>query len=123
MAPAGIPCTFGESDHPATWIITKLSDGETFTLCDDDFVTGMVPIIAAHLGVEWQPLYRAIERHMAAEGKRAARELAAAEAAEASAAALPPEQRPGINLDGSGPTAAETIAELQAEAIEEGAEP
>jgi hypothetical protein len=123
MAVQGIPCSFGDSDHAAEWIVTKLSNGETFTLCEDDFVPGMVPVIAAALGVEWQPLYKAIEKHLAAEGKRAARELAAAEAAEEALGELPPEQRPGINRDGSGPTAAEAIEQLQAEEAAEAGTP
>lgn len=80
-------CDLGDVPHVRTWIITHLSPPVTIELCDEHFPPGLVGLLAADLGVEMPGLYTAIERFIGREAKKAAADLAAAQAAEQDLAA------------------------------------
>lgn len=93
MAPTGYGCVFGECQRPVAVIITWLTTGNTISLCAEDFGPGMIPLLAAELGVEPGPFYASIEKYQAREVKKAERAQADAhadQAAEGSKGPQPP---------------------------------
>jgi hypothetical protein len=73
----------GDRPHPRNHIITTLNPFSAVELCDDHYGPGMIPLLAAELGVDPGPFYAHVERYLKAEQKRADKALAAAQAAEA----------------------------------------
>lgn len=81
-------CDFTDEVHGRNWIITRLSPPVTIELCDEHLAPGLTPILAAELGIEFETLYSNLDRLLKKEAIRAAKELAAAEQAEAAAEVL-----------------------------------
>lgn len=69
--------------HARNHILTTLSPPATVELCDEHYGPGMIPLVAAELGVDPGDFYGNIERFIARETKKADRALADAQAAEA----------------------------------------
>lgn len=82
-------CDFTDEVHGRNWIITRLSPPVTIELCDEHLAPGLTPIIAAELGIEFETLYMNLDRLLKKEAVRAAKELAAAEQAEAAGEEAP----------------------------------
>lgn len=76
-------CDFGEEQHGRNWILTRLSPPTTIELCDEHIGPGLIPLLAFELGVDFDRLYTGIQKILERESKLTAKELAAAEAAEA----------------------------------------
>lgn len=76
-------CDFDDPAHGRNWILTRLNPPVTVELCDEHLAPGMIGLLAADLGVEYADLYTAIEKFLAREAKKAEKDLAAAQAAEA----------------------------------------
>lgn len=76
MTAPGYGCAF-DDPNPVRWLITNLANGSTVSLCEDDFPVGMIPLIAAHLGVDPGRLYEAIKRFVDREAAREAKTAAA----------------------------------------------
>lgn len=77
-------CDWGEeTPHARNHILTTLNPPATVELCDDHYGPGLIPLLAAELGVDPGPFYTNIERYLARESKKADRVLADAQAAEA----------------------------------------
>lgn len=89
-------CDFGEERHGRNWILTRLSPPTTIELCDEHIGPGLIPLLAAELGVDFDRLYTGIQKILERESKQVAKELAAAEAAEAAQAAG---DDPGVGPD------------------------
>lgn len=83
-------CDFDEPAHGRNWILTRLSPPVTVELCDEHLAPGMIGLLAADLGVEYGGLYGTIEKFLAREAKKAEKDLAAAQAAEAEQASSEP---------------------------------
>lgn len=75
-------CDWGDAPHPRNVIITTLTPPSTIELCDDHYAPGLIPLLAANLGVEPGALYDAIEKFMKREAARAAKAAADAQAAQ-----------------------------------------
>lgn len=73
-------CDWGDTPHARNVIITTLRPPSTIELCDDHYAPGLIPLLAANLGVDVGKLYAAIERFVAKAAKDADKE-ALAEAA------------------------------------------
>lgn len=80
MSGPGYGCAF-DDDRPVRWLLTNLANGSTVSLCDEDFPVGMIPIVAAQLGVDPGGLYETIKRYVDREAAKAAKAAAAAQAA------------------------------------------
>ena len=89
-------CDFGEPVHGRNWILTRLMPPTTVELCDEHMAPGLIGLLAADLGVEYGDLYGAIEKFLARESKKAEKDLAAAQAAEAEQAG---QQYPHVKCD------------------------
>lgn len=99
-------CDLGETPHARNWILTRLNPVLTVELCDEDFVPGIIGLLAAELGVEYGIVYGQLERMLARELKKADRDLADAQAAEAAEGSQDPasdlnqyEQFPDLDRD------------------------
>lgn len=73
MTTFGYGCTFDECQRPVTWLITNLSNGAVISLCDEDLSVGLVPVMAANLGVDTGKLYEAVKRLVDREAAKAAK--------------------------------------------------
>lgn len=76
-------CDWGDTPHARNHIITTLQPPSTIELCDQDYAPGLIPLLAANLGVDPQALYTVIEKFLAREARKADKELADVQAAAA----------------------------------------
>lgn len=84
-------CDWDEgTPHARNHILTTLSPPATVELCDEHYGPGLIPLLAAELGVDPGPFYTNVERYLARESKKAGKAVADAQAAEADQADGPP---------------------------------
>lgn len=83
MAEMGYGCVFGDCTFQPNHIITTLDTGASVSLCDEHYPAGLIPLLAAELGVDPGDFYANVERYLAREAKKAEKALADARAAEA----------------------------------------
>lgn len=107
MAGAGVPCQWGDNPHSAVHLITNIETGTVVGLCEDHFAPGLIPVLAFNLGVDASELYKAIEKFVAAETKKAA---LAADAARAAA------EQDGQGGDHDDPAERDDVAAMRREA-------
>lgn len=81
MAEQGYGCEFGECRNTVNVLITRLSPASTVSLCDEHYAPGLIPLLAAELGLDPGKFYANVERYMARAAKEADKALATAEAA------------------------------------------
>lgn len=81
----GYGCEFGDCQSQVNHLVTTLNPASTISLCNEHYAPGLIPLLAADLGVDPGKFYASIEqfikRAAAAAVKDAARAAAAAEAA------------------------------------------
>lgn len=87
-----------DGPHARNHILTTLDPFSTIELCDEHYGPGMIPLLGAELGVDPNRFYGAVEKFLKAEGKRADKELADAQAA----AAAEGSEEPAADGDGEG---------------------
>lgn len=75
-------CDWGGEPHTRNHILTTISPPITVELCDDHYGPGLIPLLAAEIGVDPGKFYESVERFLARAAKAAERELADAQAAE-----------------------------------------
>lgn len=90
MTTPGYGCSFDECQRPVTWLITNLSNGAVISLCDEDLSVGLVPVMAANLGVDPGKLYEQVKRLVDREAAKAARAAAAPPKVPKGYVAMPP---------------------------------
>lgn len=94
-----------DSPHGRNHILTTLSPPVTIELCDDHYAAGLIPLLAADLGLDPSEFYAYIEKYVKREAAKAAREQEALETAEASQASqvvsVPPAETTGTEYDES----------------------
>lgn len=83
MAELGFGCNWGDCAKQPVHLITDLRNGGTISLCDDDYAPGLIPLLAAELGVDPTHFYAHIEKYVKAQNAKAEKELAGAQAAQA----------------------------------------
>jgi len=83
MAATGFGCEFGDCPLAPVHLITNISNGATVSLCDDHYAPGLIPLLAAALGVDPGDFYAQVERYLKAQAKKADKALADAQAATA----------------------------------------
>lgn len=66
-------CALGDGTHRVNWLITHLQPPMTISLCDDDFPVGVIPLLAAELGVDPGRLYDSVKRFVDREQARQAK--------------------------------------------------
>lgn len=81
MAEAGYGCVFGDCPAQFTHMITTITNGATVTLCDDHYAPGLIPLLAAELGVDPGDFYATVERYLKRQQSKADKDLADAQAA------------------------------------------
>jgi hypothetical protein len=96
MAEAGYGCVFGDCPTQFTHIITNVTNGATVTLCDEHYPVGLIPLLAAELGVDPGDFYATVERYVKRQGAKADKDLASAQAA----TAVKSSKDPGKSPDG-----------------------
>lgn len=108
MTSIGYGCMADGCQKPVLWLLTNLSNGATFSSCDDDFVSFQLGLLAEQLGLDAGKLYDAVKRLSDKAVAQAAKDLAAAEA-EADAAGIevlaepePADHDPGPKVDDQG---------------------
>lgn len=94
MAEAGYGCVFGDCTSQIRYMITDMSAGSTVTLCDEHYAPGMIPLLAAALGVDPGDFYANVERYLKAQARKAEKELADAQAATAAKGSQSPDTSP-----------------------------
>lgn len=72
-----------EQPHARNHILTTLNPPASVELCDDHYGPGLIPLLAAELGVEPGPFYAHVEKYLKREAAKADRALADAQAVEA----------------------------------------
>lgn len=83
MAEHGYGCEFGDCTAQPVHLLTDTRNGATVSLCDEHYPPGIIPLLAAALGVEPMEFYAHIEKYLTAQAKKAERDLAKAQAAQA----------------------------------------
>lgn len=83
MAEAGYGCVFGDCPKQFQYMITDITNGSTVTLCEEHYPPGLIPLLAAALGVDPGKFYEMIEKYIKRQATQADRELASAQAATA----------------------------------------
>lgn len=83
MAALGYGCEFGDCPAQPVHLLTDTRNGATVSLCDEHYAPGIIPLLAAALGVDPMEFYAHIEKYLTAQAKKAERELAKAQAAQA----------------------------------------
>lgn len=83
MAEAGFGCIWGDCTSQPLHLITDLSNGSTVSLCDEHYAPGLIPLLAAQLGVDPTHFYAHVEKYIKAQNAKAEKELADAQAATA----------------------------------------
>ena len=86
MTDPGYRCALGDESHQVNWLVTRLRPAVTISLCDDDFPVGLIPLLAAELGVDQARLYDTIKRFTDREQARQDKEHGKAAEAEYQAA-------------------------------------
>lgn len=105
MAEAGYGCVFGDCPKQFAHMITNITNGATVTLCDDHYAPGLIPLLAAELGVDPGDFYATVERYIKRQQAKADKDLADAQAAtavkgsQAPAASPDDHQAPGNDDD------------------------
>lgn len=69
--------------HARNHIITTLNPPASVELCDEHYGPGLIPLLAAELGLEPGPFYAHVEKYTKREAAKADRALSDAQAAEA----------------------------------------
>lgn len=70
---SGYMCDFHEDQHGARFIFMDAATGASISWCPDAFPPGILPILAAELGVEPVPFYEHVRKYVDREAKKAAR--------------------------------------------------
>ena len=83
MAATGWGCEFGDCPLQPTHLITTITNGATVALCDEHYAPGLIPLLAAELGVDPGDFYVNIERYLKRQATKADKDLADAQAAPA----------------------------------------
>lgn len=83
MADSGYGCEFGDCTSAPNHLLTTIAPPATVSLCDDHYPAGLIPLLAAELGVDPGDFYGHVEKYLARENKKAEKALADAQAAEA----------------------------------------
>jgi hypothetical protein len=83
MAEKGYGCEFGDCVSQPNHLITTMNPGATVSLCDEHYPAGLIPLLAAELGVEPMGFYQHVEKYLAREKRKADAEVAAEQAAAA----------------------------------------
>lgn len=68
-------CLYCEGERPNGWIFTRLSPPTTVYSCEQDIAPNLIGVLATVLEVDYARLYTAVEKFMAAEEKRHAKEV------------------------------------------------
>lgn len=89
---SGVPCVFCDGQRAATVLMTWLDNGATIAACGEDLAPAMVNVLAVELGADPTRFYTAVQKFLAAEAKRQAKE---AEKGTPDAAAIEPAAGPG----------------------------
>ena len=71
-----------DTPHPRNHILTTISPPGTVELCDDHYGPGMIPLVAAELGLDPGDFYANVERYAKRAQAKYEKDLAAALAAE-----------------------------------------
>lgn len=82
MADMGYGCVFGDCRQQVNHLITTISPPSSVSLCDEHYAPGLIPLLAAELGVDPGDFYTNTERFLDREAKKAERAVADAQAAE-----------------------------------------
>lgn len=94
MAETGYGCVFGDCTQQVAHIITDITNGASVSLCAEHYGPGMIPLLAAELGIEPMVFYADVERILAREAKKAAKAVADAQAAQAAEGSAAPSEPP-----------------------------
>jgi hypothetical protein len=81
MAATGFGCEFGDCPLAPVHLITNITNGATVSLCDDHYAPGLIPLLAAALGVDPGDFYATVERYLKRQAVKADKDLADAQAA------------------------------------------
>lgn len=99
MAEAGYGCVFGDCPAQFNHMITTITPAATVTLCDDHYPAGLIPLLAAELGVDPGDFYANVERYLMSQAKKAEKDLANAQAATAAESSQVPAPSPNAGPD------------------------
>lgn len=96
-------CDWGEIPHARNHILTTLSPPASVELCDEHYGPGLIPLLAAELGLDPGDFYSQVERIIKREAAKADRALADAQAAEAAKGSQGPAPADDDDHQGDGP--------------------
>lgn len=96
MAEMGYGCVFGDCLKAPNHLITTINPSATVTLCDEHYAPGLIPLLAAELGVDPGDFYANVERYVNRKAKDAERALADAQAQEAAKGSQGPAPGHGV---------------------------
>lgn len=82
MAEMGYGCVFGDCQAQPNHMVTTINPPSTISTCDEHYPPALIPLLAAELGVDPGEFYSKVERWLAAEAKKVAKDLADAQAAQ-----------------------------------------
>lgn len=83
MAEQGYGCIWGDCTANVAHIHTDITTGNSISLCTEHNGPGLIPLLAAELGVDPGEFYAAVERFLKQAQKKADKALADARAAQA----------------------------------------
>lgn len=83
MTTTGDGCAFADCTAGYNHLITTLRPPSTVMLCDEHYPAGLIPLLAAELGVDPTGLYAHIEKFLKSEARKADKAVADVQAAEA----------------------------------------
>jgi hypothetical protein len=83
MAEQGYGCIWGDCAQPVAVIITTLTNGASVSLCGEHYGPGMIPLLAAELGVDPGDFYANVEGYLKRAQKKADKALADARSGDA----------------------------------------
>lgn len=122
MAQQGYGCVFGDCTSAINHLITTISPAASVELCDEHYVVGLIPLVAAELGLDPGEFYGQVEKIVKREQDKAAKAVAVAEAAEARAQEILEAAGTGghtqADADADGAAAEQLAAEAEREAAE-----
>lgn len=98
MAETGYGCEFGDCTAQPVHLHTDTRTGNTVSLCADHNGPGLIPLVAAELGVDPMAFYTNVEKFIANQAKKAERELANAQAAKVAESSDDPATSPDDGL-------------------------
>lgn len=81
MAEIGYGCVFGDCATQPNHLVTTMTPAVTLAFCDEHYPAGLIPLLAAELGVDPGPFYSHVEKYIAREHKKAEKAQAEAETA------------------------------------------